>query len=1086
MKSAIQELLQLYSISEVAKTSGLTYNVVREQLVLSAFEKYELESESFALALYLFMHEKIEELLENFTNSQGHALTQTQCKYLTEGELKNSDAITEELSGEELTVNQIAAGTALRESVWAELEYVSGNANYYRLVGDSGLVGLWDKYSRSGGNAELWGHEMLEIRDFLASSDEGATKEYPGILVVQVMNPLIQLGQNNAAAASIFINHLPPIEMGKAAPYFNLKIIDPAQPFRDDGTLADNFSIFSSLMLGGESPASATKAMAGGQFGSEPSETIATHIGMEAFTAPQTLVNWKKNRDPGRPLMSLLSFKVNVAPSRGAMSTMTGELQLVLHDRSRLPEIQKLVRPDALGKLELLIEWGWSHPDRYTTAYGAMIDAMKVSQKFMVYQSSFTMQDGGSVQISLKMVTKGTSAANWTDAAMSGKVEQNWLAVKKAYEAVQAVRTSALNQLPSSADVAGKQEISTLSLSSTGMLVDDESSKKIEAFITKYKNKTGDLSELAGHLDDLATAVEAATETLEGQLEKKLECIKRLKYKEDPYVVYFWPGGGSKGAYLGPTYFGLQTRTGSPFAGVLNNRDVCSFGTICYHFMAVPLAASQAYDDVQMIFYSANKNAGWAGGINLGQIPIDMRDIGGKSFEDLLKAEYKKYGGQYPVTKLIAWITSNFIENQYALCYGFQHGTSASKEGNENFKISEEGNIVPRDPGSDPGKVAQANEKKLKNAYYGDENSSLPAPFKPINVRIVFEVLQGEPETFYTDHTTRRNEYEQMDDQGATKRTSSSGSRTWHLYTAESQARTILRIHILDEAAGAKDGVDEILRKVKSTSTGLIRIDEVDREYIYPAHPWAKGWTYINQAATKDTAEMFSAMIAMGLLEEEKQAAPPHLPLGTKDGTQALLDAEKAKPEADQNSALISHLEARLIEFSAGGEMPVYYKINATPKRLAEWFRREMPYMLWGTEGTMIKQLSAATSADSKLASFYMVKAAKNSGADGAVDRGLPMTVMPVSMNATLVGCPLVQFMQQYFVDMGTGTTLDNRYRVIGVSHDIKPGEYTTNVNFVPGEGYAEFRSALGKLAEFKKTLNDLIDASASTPTPAQ
>ena len=60
MKSAIQELLQLYSISEVAKTSGLTYHAVREQLVLSAFEKYELESESFALALYLFMHEKIE------------------------------------------------------------------------------------------------------------------------------------------------------------------------------------------------------------------------------------------------------------------------------------------------------------------------------------------------------------------------------------------------------------------------------------------------------------------------------------------------------------------------------------------------------------------------------------------------------------------------------------------------------------------------------------------------------------------------------------------------------------------------------------------------------------------------------------------------------------------------------------------------------------------------------------------------------------------------------------------------------------------------------------------------------------------
>ena len=129
----------------------------------------------------------------------------------------------------------------------------------------------------------------------------------------------------------------------------------------------------------------------------------------------------------------------------------------------------------------------------------------------------------------------------------------------------------------------------------------------------------------------------------------------------------------------------------------------------------------------------------WFAGGNLGACPIDLRknENGGKGFEELLKAEYERYGGQYPVTRIIQWIATNFIESQYSLCYGLSATTKSKGEeaGTGNFTI-EDGRLVPRDPGKDLGKVQQENETRVREAYYPDGDSSdinLPAPFKPNN-----------------------------------------------------------------------------------------------------------------------------------------------------------------------------------------------------------------------------------------------------------------------------------------------------------------------------------------------------------------
>ena len=54
--------------------------------------------------------------------------------------------------------------------------------------------------------------------------------------------------------------------------------------------------------------------------------------------------------------------------------------------------------------------------------------------------------------------------------------------------------------------------------------------------------------------------------------------------------------------------------------------------------------------------------------------------------------------------------------------------------------------------------------------------------------------------------------------------------------------------------------------------------------------------------------------------------------------------------------------------------------------------------------------------------------------------------------------------MQKYFVDMGTNTTVDNYYHVVGVSHSFEGGNFQTQVNLKPYDAYGTFENVLQKV----------------------
>ncbi len=58
-----------------------------------------------------------------------------------------------------------------------------------------------------------------------------------------------------------------------------------------------------------------------------------------------------------------------------------------------------------------------------------------------------------------------------------------------------------------------------------------------------------------------------------------------------------------------------------------------------------------------------------------------------------------------------------------------------------------------------------------------------------------------------------------------------------------------------------------------------------------------------------------------------------------------------------------------------------------------------------------------------------------------------PVTVYPANVTLTTLGCPLVEYGHQYFIDLGSGTTADNLYTITKITHTLSPGRFDTSLN---------------------------------------
>ena len=80
-----------------------------------------------------------------------------------------------------------------------------------------------------------------------------------------------------------------------------------------------------------------------------------------------------------------------------------------------------------------------------------------------------------------------------------------------------------------------------------------------------------------------------------------------------------------------------------------------------------------------------------------------------------------------------------------------------------------------------------------------------------------------------------------------------------------------------------------------------------------------------------------------------------------------------------------------------------------------------------------------------------------------------------------MLGCPIIRYAQHFFVDFGTGTSVDDVYYVKTVNHRITPGSFTTSVSLYNRNADGQFESFLATLNKAQKLVEGSEDKSNTT-----
>ena len=148
---------------------------------------------------------------------------------------------------------------------------------------------------------------------------------------------------------------------------------------------------------------------------------------------------------------------------------------------------------------------------------------------------------------------------------------------------------------------------------------------------------------------------------------------------------------------------------------------------------------------------------------------------------------------------------------------------------------------------------------------------------------------------------------------------------------------------------------------------------------------------------------------------------------------------------------------------------------NASAGELKRFIKRSMPQVTYGANNSMVLNASVTSQQNQLLSTVNMIRAGQNGPLTpaGAGYGGVPLQVLPVKMTSNLIGCPIVEIMQQVFWDFSTNTDVDDIYGVIKYEHDLGPGKFTTSVDWIPIRAYGTYRTAFGVINKASELLAD-------------
>lgn len=864
------------------------------------------------------------------------------------------------------------------------------------------------------------------------------TKFTPNLCALEVFNPKLVPASRDSGAAGLFMNAIPTLEFSRLQPYLDIVLISPRAGLNNDDKIqsiglmqhivgqsqqttdankALASAIDESAIQGMLEAADADAAAGGSDTQTDASDLAVSTAGMEMFTAPQTLVPHINGRletygdyeafsdvigddgtpissggrrgaaviDPFRPLMSIEDFGITVSPSRGMMSHKTAELSLLLHDRSRLSEVAEFVKPDLYGHGELMITYGWSHPDdsastsadgvRNGNFYGSFLNAMKITEKYMIVNSSFSFDEVGQVKIKLKLSMKGASNLDTNNIGQGEDVEtavqalQDMVAIIRRLKSEAIAEASAMGGGSEARDVFGESFFSAASDTSRAMTIDEDTQKALKKYISDNRGASGTTGELAGTLEDMfgsdgeGGAVADLQKTIADAISAKMSHLVSLRSaNKDPFAKKITGHNGS-------TKYVDISKT---------SRKHVSLGALVMYMVGKPLASTKRFDEIQFIFYPVNDKASYIKDCTTAQIPINMVD-----FQKVFK-ENTKTSINLPLGRFMGMVGKEFVHNQAAEAYGLAALYDTDEEGNKKVKdnLSE-----------DPTKLNDEKKKRLEDAYGAEADME----FKMPRIRFHIEAVPAKE----TGHE-------------------------------EGRRSTILRIHVYDSVCTPHTALGKLMAASRSNSLGLL------------TSAASQAASEANEDTSSDESEV-SVTHAEAFYEQLQSA----LKFG-------LLEAVPSLSKEDTAS------------FDPSTQPNTYFRVKGGFKALKNFMQSSMPTIIYGSTNSAVLSADVASMNNPRLASMNMMRSGMGGGttAQGARDSGVPLQTAPVTLTLNTLGCPVISYGQSFFVDFGTGTTIDNVFVVSGISHSISKGKFETKLKMTQVDAFGKYSSMISNVTK--------------------
>ncbi len=826
----------------------------------------------------------------------------------------------------------------------------------------------------------------------------------------------------------------------------------------------------------------------------------------DIFFSPQTMVNadYDISDNPNalvdkfRPFMSITNLTFDVRATKGLLNYKTATMELILYDKARMPQIAPFIKPELLNAVssEIILEYGWQNnlgdesmnnvksvslsngeTIKYTdNPIAEFINSLKVKEKYIIVNSSYTINESGHVNISLTLAMKGAAelrgvafqhetsfAKLQTDLnnvlkIIKEKMDQiNTQTNQNSVTPTDTVKTATSTNTTDFLNV--NENINNLSIRNINVAELDRiiNYVNILRLSTDLSSDSEASKELSSKFNSLNESIENAKKSV-ALYEKETEKYFMSNFsffnehdarKNDAFVDYDWWD-----KYLVENWDGKKW---------------ISLGKLLLSVIGKRLAIEEnRYNEVQFIFYPLNSKAIRASFLNIGAIPVDK-----EFFINKLKA-FVTNASKISNEGMIEFILRLAVNEKAAAVYGLNEYLTFNESNLTVYKTDdkEKANTSIIDKKKAAYEKAKAINSIIFEQYYGTKMPDLSDV-----TNIDDNYFKDNPELYELD-----NIYGGLFDLTFNRpNVCINFDSTFHENDSNC---SILKLHFYDKNDNPFESITEVIDNFHTNN------------YKDAISPLTKLRSTMGQINSSLKSKLDKATSTQKVSQESANALQKSVNnIVQRDVTAVIQQLVKDR------LVVLKDKDDNIIELTENFDLKNVSRIsiNVNNKNKLEnfanmknYFKSYMPSLTLGQSRSALLNGSVSTNQDNKYTTSQILKA--NGEIDTNQNDGLPFDfeifnqsnnsptwVLPAQATVDIIGCPIVNFAQLIFIDFNTGTSIDNMYFISGLKHSISPGRFTTSLTLTQRDMYSKFTAESSAIQSFFKAANNFKQLSIAT-----